>query len=120
MNHSIITIIIVALFGMGTILSTSCNEGGHDHGSEGSSHHEHEGEEGSQHHGEAESEHHDHDGSQSAASDDAQLAMYKCPMQCEGDKTYAEAGSCPECGMALEELKEDEHDHDHGEHSHDH
>ena len=28
-------------------------------------------------------------------------AVYYCPMHCEGDKTYAEAGSCPVCGMDL-------------------
>ena len=26
---------------------------------------------------------------------------YFCPMQCEGDKTYAEPGDCPVCGMDL-------------------
>ena len=31
-------------------------------------------------------------------------AVYKCPMECEGDKTYKEMGSCPECGMDLAEL----------------
>ncbi len=29
---------------------------------------------------------------------------YACPMQCEGDKTYAEAGKCPVCKMELEEV----------------
>lgn len=29
---------------------------------------------------------------------------YACPMQCEGDKTYAEAGKCPVCKMNLEEV----------------
>lgn len=28
-------------------------------------------------------------------------ARYHCPMNCEGDKTYSEPGSCPVCGMAL-------------------
>jgi len=27
---------------------------------------------------------------------------YACPMKCEGDKTYAQAGKCPKCGMDLE------------------
>lgn len=27
--------------------------------------------------------------------------IYYCPMQCEGDKTYNKAGSCPVCGMDL-------------------
>ena len=28
---------------------------------------------------------------------------YYCPMRCEGDKTYAEPGACPVCGMDLVE-----------------
>lgn len=28
-------------------------------------------------------------------------AIYYCPMQCEGDKTYPGPGSCPVCGMDL-------------------
>ena len=31
-------------------------------------------------------------------------AKYYCPMQCEGDKVYDRAGSCPVCGMNLEIL----------------
>ncbi|AXP80972.1 hypothetical protein CJ739_1887 [Mariniflexile rhizosphaerae] len=27
--------------------------------------------------------------------------VYQCPMQCEGDKTYSEKGSCPICKMDL-------------------
>ena len=38
-------------------------------------------------------EHHDH-------------AHYQCPMKCEGDKTYEEAGTCPVCKMDLAEVKE--------------
>lgn len=29
---------------------------------------------------------------------------YYCPMQCEGDKIYDQAGSCPVCGMNLEKM----------------
>lgn len=29
---------------------------------------------------------------------------YVCPMRCEGDKTYAAAGKCPECGMKLQDV----------------
>ena len=32
---------------------------------------------------------------------------YRCPMKCEGEKTYAEEGSCPECGMDLVVLDEE-------------
>jgi len=28
-------------------------------------------------------------------------AAYQCKMKCEGTKTYAQAGKCPECGMDL-------------------
>ena len=28
-------------------------------------------------------------------------AQYACSMKCEAEKTYASAGSCPVCGMAL-------------------
>ena len=30
---------------------------------------------------------------------------YYCPMKCEGDKMYEEAGSCPKCGMDLKEVE---------------
>jgi protein SCO1/2 len=33
---------------------------------------------------------------------DKDVAMYQCPMHCEGDKTYSEAGSCPVCNMDLQ------------------
>ena len=28
-------------------------------------------------------------------------AKYACSMKCEGEKTYANPGKCPVCGMAL-------------------
>ena len=31
--------------------------------------------------------------------------VYQCPMKCEGDKTYDEAGRCPVCGMFLAPVK---------------
>lgn len=33
------------------------------------------------------------------------LAVYQCPMQCEGDKTYSESGSCPVCKMDLKQVE---------------
>jgi Cu2+-exporting ATPase len=30
---------------------------------------------------------------------------YQCPMQCEGEKTYAAAGKCPKCQMDMKEVK---------------
>ena len=35
-------------------------------------------------------------------------ASYQCPMKCEGDKTYAEEGTCPKCKMNLELVKAEE------------
>ena len=29
------------------------------------------------------------------------VAQYKCPMGCEGDKTYNKPGNCPICNMKL-------------------
>lgn len=34
-----------------------------------------------------------------------ELAVYQCPMQCEGDKTYDEPGSCPVCKMDLKQVE---------------
>lgn len=34
-------------------------------------------------------------------SKDNTVEVYQCPMQCEGDKTYEERGSCPICKMDL-------------------
>ena len=31
----------------------------------------------------------------------ADTVVYQCPMKCEGEKTYAKAGKCPQCGMNL-------------------
>jgi|JI10StandDraft_1071094.scaffolds.fasta_scaffold11973_4 hypothetical protein len=36
---------------------------------------------------------------------EAHAAAYQCPMKCEGDKTYAEAGRCPVCNMDLKEVE---------------
>lgn len=37
-------------------------------------------------------------------SEEMATATYQCPMKCEADKTYPEAGSCPVCKMDLKEL----------------
>lgn len=34
----------------------------------------------------------------------ADAKQYACPMHCEGEKTYAEAGKCPVCEMDLKEV----------------
>ena len=38
-------------------------------------------------------------------SNSEQELSYQCPMLCEENKTYSEAGSCPVCKMDLEPLK---------------
>ena len=57
---------------------------------------------------------------------------FYCPMKCEGEKTFAEAGKCSVCKMDLvsskveeeapvEEAQHDhEHEHNHGEEGHQH
>ena len=50
-----------------------------------------------------------------------QAVFYACPMKCEGDKTYKQAGRCPVCRMKLKgegHHKTPEKKH-HGEHHHD-
>jgi hypothetical protein len=44
--------------------------------------------------------------------------QYACPMKCEGDKTYAEAGTCPVCKMDLKEVAMAEADTTHAGHDH--
>ena len=34
----------------------------------------------------------------------ADAKKFACPMQCEGEKTYAKAGKCPVCKMDLQEI----------------
>lgn len=44
-----------------------------------------------------------HDTAKTASAESEQ---YYCPMLCEGDKTYAQPGDCPVCGMHLVKKKE--------------
>ena len=75
----------------------------------------------------------DEDGQEEMMQDDTMqegeveaTVVYYCPMECEGDKTYDEAGTCPVCGMDLvvkdtdgEHMHEgDEHMHEGDEHMH--
>ena len=48
-------------------------------------------------------EHADHEHETPATETEAQEVseVYYCPMKCEGEKTYDEAGKCPVCGMDL-------------------
>ncbi len=45
-------------------------------------------------------------------SEDVATATFQCPMKCEGDKTYAEAGACPTCKMDLKKVEEANDDAD--------
>ena len=38
------------------------------------------------------------------ASDTART-VYQCPMKCEGDTAYTNAGACPVCNMDLEKVE---------------
>lgn len=53
--------------------------------------------------------------SNSNAIEQSETAMFQCPMKCEGDKMYAEKGTCPVCKMDLE-LVSKEKDHKHHNH----
>lgn len=39
------------------------------------------------------------------ASEEMAMTAYQCPMKCEGEKTYAEAGTCPTCKMNIKEVE---------------
>ncbi|HLV14932.1 MAG TPA: SCO family protein [Xanthomarina sp.] len=40
--------------------------------------------------------------SKKSKSSQQEIAVYQCPMECEGDKTYSEKVSCPICKMDLQ------------------
>ena len=40
-----------------------------------------------------------------SSSNENKKAVYQCPMECEGEKTYDKEGQCPVCEMDLEEKK---------------
>ncbi len=42
-----------------------------------------------------------HEEATETSTDEISATIYACPMKCEGEKTYTEAGSCPKCGMDL-------------------
>lgn len=39
-------------------------------------------------------------------SGNSELAIYQCPMKCEGDKTFKEPGSCSVCKMDLKQVEQ--------------
>jgi Cu+-exporting ATPase len=52
-------------------------------------------------------DHHQHTGDKMEEMPNAP-GKYHCPMHCEGDKVYDEAGDCPVCGMHLKKIPESE------------
>ncbi|MFY9152717.1 MAG: heavy metal-binding domain-containing protein [Prolixibacteraceae bacterium] len=47
--------------------------------------------------------------------------LYRCPMGCEGDKTYDSPGNCPVCNMKLVPVNDSgSHDHEKGHEGHGH
>ncbi|HAW19440.1 MAG TPA: hypothetical protein DCX14_04585 [Flavobacteriales bacterium] len=95
MKKKLIIIASAALLFCGGAMVTSCGNQEQSDTHESHEGHDHEG--------------HDHDG------DEAQASTYSCPMKCEGEKTYAEAGKCGACGMDLEAVAAND---DHEGHSH--
>ena len=57
-------------------------------------------------------EHQSHDKKEEVVDHGYEIAMtsYQCPMKCEGEKKYAEEGTCPKCKMDLKELEVDSND----------
>ena len=59
---------------------------------------------------------------ESEPTEEVAEGKFYCPMKCEGEKMYVEAGTCPTCKMDLvsgeESEEEGHHDHDHEGHSH--
>lgn len=43
--------------------------------------------------------------SKEVMTEELAMATYQCPMKCEGEKTYAEPGSCPTCEMDLKKVE---------------
>ena len=57
---------------------------------------------------------HQHSDSENNESEQITSEMYQCPMKCEGDKKYEEAGICPVCKMDLKlESEINGHEHHH-------
>lgn len=93
MKKTILTVGIAMLFVVGSATFIGC---GNSENHEESESHEHA--EGEEHHEEMEMND-DH------MDEEAEHAKYQCPMKCEEDKMYDEAGSCPVCGMDLKEVE---------------
>tara|TARA_R110001592_G_scaffold234170_1_gene491802 strand:- start:3218 stop:3556 length:339 start_codon:yes stop_codon:yes gene_type:complete len=108
MKKTVLTIGIAMLFVVGSTTFISC---GNSENQDSEAAHEHA--EGEEHHDEMEmteegnqNEHHD-DMEMSEEDHHEHHMLYECPMKCEGDKMYEEAGSCPKCGMDLKEVEKE-------------
>jgi len=108
MKKIVLTVGIAMLFVVGSATFIGCgntenHDDAHEHAEgEGHDEGEHEHAEGEEHdHAEGEMENHDE---MEAGAEEH--AIYQCPMKCEGDKTYEEAGECPKCGMDIALLEE--------------
>ena len=44
--------------------------------------------------------------SKTVKTQEKEVVVYHCPMQCEGEKTYNEEGVCPICNMDLKRVNE--------------
>lgn len=95
MKKTILSLGMAAFFVVGSATFIGCGNAENNE----SEHMEHmDGE----HHEHAEGDDHDHSAMEMS---DEEHAQYQCPMKCEGDKTYDEAGECPKCGMDLKEVE---------------
>lgn len=87
MKKTVLTVGIAMLFVVGSATFIGCgnsdnHDDAHEH-TEGEGHHE----------------------GMDMSEENMEYAQYQCPMKCEGDKTYEEAGECPKCGMELKEVE---------------
>jgi protein SCO1/2 len=48
----------------------------------------------------------------SSCSHTKEIVAYQCPMKCEKEKTYEQAGKCPVCKMSLKGVEASKHNHD--------
>ena len=90
-----LTVIAAILFAAGSITFIGCGNNSNNKSTE----HQHEATEAGHQHDMDDGHEHEHG--------DMAEAGYQCPMKCEGDKTYAEAGNCPVCKMELKKVNTD-------------
>ena len=94
MKRTVLTVGLAMLFAIGSTTFIGCDSEDHHDGD----HHEHA--EGMEHNEDMETS------DENTEEAEGEHGMFQCPMKCEGDKMYEEAGSCPKCGMDLQEIEE--------------